>query len=1102
MTSNQSNNMNLEELVQKYLENKPLLSGNKMNEFEIRFGTNPRVGKPVNRIDYENVIKYIMSCGFETQNKDGNNMLRMTNEFIDKRTGTTRMSNIRAELVGDDVIKEYCIHNSLQKIIDMASNNADKLKFTQKMYANDKNGERLNPINVEQYNLRVAYQTENDFNIYSNIAKNIIQKWSESKKVYRLINRVRFYHKKYPIYIDVSIVKSSSKKNKQYVPHYTIQESNVFNNIENYEIEMEVNNNSVGVGSDYDTSNKLTASIKKVIRIIMSGMQNTKFPITYTEQKEIINEYLSMVHGNEIPKFVSPKHFIGPSSYTLQIENVVDENDSNIPNINNKYCVTDKADGERRFLYISKVGKIYMINTNMQVIFTGTITTQQDIFGTLIDGEYIKYDKNKKYINLYACFDIYYMNGKDVRNIPFVLTDEGNTTFRLYHLQQLISSLKFTPVINTLDTKLRVNVKTFYISSPTRNIFTCCSQIFSNIDDEVYEYTTDGIIFTPNEIGVGINEKGDKISNFKVSWMHSFKWKPPEFNTIDFLVSTKKDNSNQDEIHHIYQDGSNLQQTTQMSKYKTLTLRCGYDQTKHGYLNPCEDIYQDNMSNNRDKDDVSNYKPVPFVPTDPYDSDAHICNILLKNGVMMTEEGEPFDENMIVEFQYVLDNKKGWNWVPLRLRYDKTNELQNGIKNYGNAYHVANNNWRSIHYPITTHMLRTGQDFPTYYQNADIYYNRKTGHSYTRGLRDFHNLYVKNNLIGSVVNAGNTVIDYSVGKAGDMSKWMKNKPRFVFGIDISRDNIHNKIDGACARYINKYKESYKLFDALFVVGDSTLNIKNGSAFANEKDKNVSNAVFGISPKEKMLLGKGVNKSHGIGANGFDVGSCQFALHYMFENKNTLHNFMNNLSQTISVDGHFIATCYDGTQVFKLLTNSEKGEGVILEENDTKIFEISKQYDETGFPDDENSLGYSINVYQETINKYFIEYLVNYNYLVSVMEDYGFIPLSLEEASQINMPSSSGLFSSLYSQMEKEKNTKFYGKALDMSPNEKKISFLNRYMIFKKVRNVDGQNIMKLAMKNYEMVDLEPTKNDEHNETNIVVKEQPVKSKKTGRKRVI
>jgi hypothetical protein len=1086
--------MNMEQLVDKYLENKPLLSGNKMNEFEIRFGTNPRVGKPINRIDYENVIKYIMSCGFETQNKDGNNMLRITNEFVDKRTGTTRMSNIRTELVGDDVIKEYCIHNSLQKIIDMPSSTSDKIKFTQKMYANDKNGERLNPIDVEQYNLRVAYQTENDFNIYSNISKNIIRGWTESKKVFRLINRVRFYHSQYPIYVDVSIVKSSSKKNRQYVPEYTIQDSNVFNNIENYEIELEVNNNSVGTGSQYDTTNKLTSSIKKVIRIIMSGMQNTKFPITYTEQKDIINEYLSMIHGNEIPRYVNPKHFIGPSSYTLQIENVVAENESNVPNINNGYCVTDKADGERRFIYISKVGKIYMINTNMQIIFTGTVTTQDEYFETLIDGEYIKYDKNNKYINLYACFDIYYLKGKDIRNIPFVLTDDGNTNFRLYHLQNIISTLKYKPVVSTLDTKLRINVKTFYISTPTRNIFTCCSQIFSNIDDDVYEYTTDGIIFTPNKISVGVNEEGDKISNFKVSWTHSFKWKPPEYNTIDFLVSVKKDDGNQPIINHIYQDGSNLHTTSQMNKYKTLTLRCGYDQTKHGYINPCEDIYQDTINNTiKNKDDESNYKPVPFVPTDPYDTDAHVCNVLLTNDVMMTEEGEPFDENMIVEFQYVIDNKKGWNWVPLRVRYDKTNELQNGIRNYGNAYHVANNNWRSIHYPIDTQMLRTGTNFPTYYEHSDVYYNRKTGHSYTRSLRDFHNLYVKSNLIGSVLNQGNTLIDYSVGKAGDMSKWMRNKPSFVFGIDISRDNIHNKIDGACARYINKYKESSNIFDALFVVGDSTLNIKNGSAFTNEKDRNVSNAVFGISPKEKVLIGKGVNKSYGKGSTGFDVGSCQFALHYMFENRNTLHNFMNNLSQTISIDGHFVATCYDGNQVFKLLANKEKGQGVILEENNTKIFEISKQYDETGFPDDENSLGYSINVYQETINKYFVEYLVNYNYLVRVMEDYGFIPLSDEEASHLNMPYSSGLFSTLYSQLEKDKNTKYYGKALEMSPNEKKISFLNRYMIFKKVRNVDGSQIMKLAMKNYEFD--EPV-------VKPIEEDKDTKTKKSGKKRII
>ena len=110
-----------------------------------------------------------------------------------------------------------------------------------------------------------------------------------------------------------------------------------------------------------------------------------------------------------------------------------------------------------------------------------------------------------------------------------------------------------------------------------------------------------------------------------------------------------------------------------------------------------------------------------------------------------------------------------------------------------------------------------------------------------------------------------------------------------------------------------------------------------------------------------------------------------------------------------------------------------------------------------------------------------------------MEDYGFIPLSDEEASHLNMPYSSGLFSTLYSQLEKDKNTKYYGKALEMSPNEKKISFLNRYMIFKKVRNVDGSHIMKLAMKNYEFD--EPV-------VKPIEEDKDTKTKKSGKKRVI
>ena len=43
------------------------------------------------------------------------------------------------------------------------------------------------------------------------------------------------------------------------------------------------------------------------------------------------------------------------------------------------------------------------------------------------------------------------------------------------------------------------------------------------------------------------------------------------------------------------------------------------------------------------------------------------------------------------------------------------------------------------------------------------------------------------------------------------------------------------------------------------------------------------------------------------------------------------------------------------------------------------------YDHSSFEDNETSLGYAINVYQESINKKFKEFLVNFNYLTILLE---------------------------------------------------------------------------------------------------------------------
>ena len=111
---------------------------------------------------------------------------------------------------------------------------------------------------------------------------------------------------------------------------------------------------------------------------------------------------------------------------------------------------------------------------------------------------------------------------------------------------------------------------------------------------------------------------------------------------------------------------------------------------------------------------------------------------------------------------------------------------------------------------------------------------------------------VKRQLITSVAEKGNNLIDLSVGKGGDLSKWLAAKLSFVFGIDISRDNIENKLDGACARYL-KYKRTHRNApDALFVNGNSSLNIRDGAAIYTEKGKLITKSIFGEIPKDPVI----------------------------------------------------------------------------------------------------------------------------------------------------------------------------------------------------------------------------------------------------------
>ena len=65
------------------------------------------------------------------------------------------------------------------------------------------------------------------------------------------------------------------------------------------------------------------------------------------------------------------------------------------------------------------------------------------------------------------------------------------------------------------------------------------------------------------------------------------------------------------------------------------------------------------------------------------------------------------------------------------------------------------------------------------------------------------------------------------------------------------------------------------------------------------------------------------------------------------------------------------------RLFRKLRQKNENESVFLmSKENTKMWDVKKLYASNEFNDDESSLGYKIDVYQESINKTFSEYRVN------------------------------------------------------------------------------------------------------------------------------
>ena len=1081
--SNKTKSIN--ELVDLYQLNMKTFTNddNKNLEFEIRFGNKDL---KIDQQIFENVFKVLYRYGFKIQESKYSLKTEIKNNYQSSLT----YNNIRIEINDLESIQNLCNTNELPDLKNV-------LFVNKSHYNKDLN----KPYYINNYGLRVSIQNETILNENVEEVRQLIEDWNNENKgkTFRYIYRKTLIHDDFPnIKIDLSTVKSNYNN-----PQYKFKDSNVMNNKPNYEIEIEFIDNI----KDFD---KLQMNLKKVIKYILIGIQKTSFPTSFYDISKTLTNYYDIIdENNENGQFINrdlkSTNFIGPSSKTLQKINIIKDDTFDNISIQDDFAVTDKADGDRKLLFINKIGFVYFITSNLDIQFTGIFIKNKNLFETIIDGEHITMNKFNENVNYYYAFDIYFQNNKDLRKNPFYITDTDDDKIikntRYVKLNNIINYLNQNEVLNYVSTKgqLKIYYKDFLFSDTNNSIFNCCSKMFRKINKKEYMYNTDGLIFTSKLLGVGQELPGDTIKNRKYTWKHSFKWKPPEYNTIDFLIEVEKDNKNELNLKSKMINGV-------LTNYYEIYLKVGFSKFQHvnKLINLLDMDYKNKQFYNRSN---NNYKPKLFYPSDPSDENAHICHIPLKidqndKYVMITEENDVIQDDTVVEFRYDLNSyDKFMAWKPIRVRYDKTSEYKSSRSNYGNDYNVANNNWESIHDPVIPEMLTTPNmininNVMTEFE--DVYYNGIKTKSKTKSLRDFHNLFVKKLIIdyASSMQPKTTMLDLAVGKAGDFPKWIDSKIYAILGIDLSKDNIYNPVNGACSRFFRYYKNDKKKTPiSMFIPGDTSKLIHNGD-FAkqnssifnshlmieknnqniddndNDNEENNQNlsydiykSLMGISKKEDQKY-EFLKEYNNIFSDKFDVCSMQFALHYMFENKEKLHSFLCNISNHTKNGKYFIGTCYDGKKIFNLLKDINEGDKIEKYAETNKIWHCVKRYSDTEdkfMNNDENCLGYKIGIYQETINKEFDEYLVNFDYFINLMEQYGFI---LDDTIILkgNTIKPCDNFEVLYNMMMKEKYINSYKDAHKMIENEKFISFLNNYFIFRKINDVDTELLYKFYTK--------------------------------------
>ena len=978
--------------------------------------------------------------------------------------------NIRVSIHGQENITNYCLTNDIKSIdpnyviymkkipIRYVNVNDYNIKFNLKRETILSSKDRdVIDININwsklskffRYKKRMTYKTDDNlFNYDLTVIKTSTKKSIRTdNKIYKR-SGVKDYMKKYvvkPPYVtnldewfsklnpsdDVELI---GKKMDIMVSSKTLKKSNVFDNQQSYEVELEYIGNKIK--HKLDNTNILMKMLQNTINILQA-IQKSYYIISESEKKLVTDTYKSIMGDYK---------FKGPQNVTLELKHVIERDYpeySNAITIRKGYTVTDKADGERNLMIVVENGDIYLMNRKNTIKTIGAKCLP--LANSIFDCEYLVKDKYGKNVNYLMLFDIYFINNKDLRNRILNRSKEEQIEGKIdeSRLEIMDECMKiFDKSLEIAKTNnLEISKKKFYygddddyseeINSILINLnsklvlYEKDSEEYAQTLDQIksykrdtkifdeakkvyekeYPYKIDGLIFTPRNLKVGEMPGTEQKNMFDGRWYRCFKWKPPEENTIDFLVKFKKDPENEKNDLITYKTIND-----NVIEFKILVLHVGYNPEIHTKFNSCR-VLNENLSFE------SSYSPAIFQPFQPYIKEIHYAYLQSQNGNVYCDDKNIILENNIVEFSY--NPNAEFCWSPLRVR--------DTLK--PNDFVTATNVWSSIHNPVTQKMINSGNiNVPD-----NIYYtlNKKRGDRKSKSLNDFHS-YVKKQLIITNTIGDRNVLDLGVGKGGDLNHLIDAKCNILVGIDDIFDNLSNPDNGMCNRILSKSadnKENNILTNSLSIWANVQKDIISGNAGNDELNKYYLDVIYGNITLDQISNSK-LRQFYNIGnidsGFGFDLVSVQFAMHYFFKNSKMLNNFLNNVSKSLKSGGRFIGTCFDGKKVFDKLGKSNNI-GV------PKLWTIKKLYEENMFKDNESSLGYEIEVFNESIGASIKEFLVNFDFLIEKAKEYNL------ELIEINS------FSTIFESV----NKKEYGSMKDMSDELKEYSFLNNAFVFEK-----------------------------------------------------